>query len=67
MVIGRDESTTDFAEMLAELDNALGDAREAAGQSASWTAQRTADIRLMAVLKNLNERLSKLERYQEGR
>jgi hypothetical protein len=63
MVIGRDEETTEFAEMLAELDAALMLARD----ESNYTAQRTAHVKLMFVLKNLNERLSKLERYQEGR
>jgi hypothetical protein len=64
-MVTSDEPMNEFTEALAELDEALGDARDGVA-GVDWTKQRNADIRLMAVLKNLNERLSKLERFQEG-
>jgi chromosome segregation ATPase len=63
-----DAPVTEFQKMLAKLDGALSAlrARQSLAEGDYETARR-ADVELLFVLKNLNDRLEKIERYQEGR
>lgn len=57
---------TTFADLLGELDTELSAVRERLS-GAEYRQARTADAKLLFVLQNLNWRLERLEKYQEGR